>query len=280
MLVPQEIADKKYPKTVIWGYEMSEVDSFMDRVRDDYAALYKDNQELKSKLRILAKKVEEYRAMDESLRRTLADAHTQASRIVEDAEKKAADVEKASQERKAAMEREYAAEDLKLAGKIAESEKLLGDTRNDTQAFLRRLAAEYEAQAAALRDIDIREFGVPAAKSAIAEPPVVPENVSADDAEDVQMEELDDTASLPALDEPETQPAAEETSEETDPAEVQILEIPDDIELSAELEAPVKEASAQYSFRDDDDDMVMLTEKPKFDYEELTIESSGSEEKK
>ena len=64
MLTPQEVSEKVFPKSSGFGsgYAMGAVDEFLDALTEDYTALYKENVTLKAKLKILAEKVEEYRA--------------------------------------------------------------------------------------------------------------------------------------------------------------------------------------------------------------------------
>ncbi|MDR3207713.1 MAG: DivIVA domain-containing protein, partial [Oscillospiraceae bacterium] len=61
MLTPQEVQDKKFEKAVFGGYDMGGVDDFLEQLTEDYAALFKENAVLKSKLKVLVDTVEEYR---------------------------------------------------------------------------------------------------------------------------------------------------------------------------------------------------------------------------
>ena len=70
MLTPQEVSEKVFPKSSGFGngYAMAQVDEFLDTLTEDYTALYKENVTLKAKLKILAEKVEEYRATADAMR--------------------------------------------------------------------------------------------------------------------------------------------------------------------------------------------------------------------
>ena len=100
MLTPQEIQDKKFEKAVFGGYDMGQIDQFLDEVLDDYTALYKENATLKAKMKVLVDKIEEYHAVDEEMRKALymaqktskdliAKAEAEAKSIVENAQKTA-----------------------------------------------------------------------------------------------------------------------------------------------------------------------------------------------
>ena len=51
MLTPQEIQDQKFEKAVFGGYDMGQIDKFLDAVLSDYSSLYKENAALKAKLK-------------------------------------------------------------------------------------------------------------------------------------------------------------------------------------------------------------------------------------
>ena len=73
MFTPQEVSEKTFPKSPSFssGYDLAAVDEFLDTLTEDYTALYKENAALKTKLKILAEKVEEYRATEDTMRSML-----------------------------------------------------------------------------------------------------------------------------------------------------------------------------------------------------------------
>ena len=84
MYTPQEVSEKTFPKSsgLSSGYSMTAVDEFLDGLTEDYTALYKDNTTLKAKLKVLAEKVEEYRATEDAMRSTLLAAQKMAAQMV------------------------------------------------------------------------------------------------------------------------------------------------------------------------------------------------------
>ena len=88
MLTPQEVSEKVFPKSSGFGsgYAMGAVDEFLDALTEDYTALYKENVTLKAKLKILAEKVEEYRATEDAMRSTLLTAQKMAAKLVQEAQ--------------------------------------------------------------------------------------------------------------------------------------------------------------------------------------------------
>lgn len=89
MLTPQNFREKTFEKAIFGGYDMGAVDDFLDEAANDYAALAKENMVLKSKMKVLVEKIEEYRATEDSMRLTLLSAQKLSMQIEEDARKKA-----------------------------------------------------------------------------------------------------------------------------------------------------------------------------------------------
>ena len=88
MMTPQEVASHAFAKATLGGYNMAMVDEFLDQLTEDYTALYNDNAILKNKLKVLSETVEEYRATDNAMRKTLLAAQQMADSIVSEAEKR------------------------------------------------------------------------------------------------------------------------------------------------------------------------------------------------
>ena len=118
MMTPQEVASHAFAKATLGGYNMAMVDEFLDLLTEDYTTLYNDNAILKNKLKILSETVEEYRATDNAMRKTLLAAQQMADAMVKDAEKKQAELlggaEAAAQERLAGVKQQILDEELRL----------------------------------------------------------------------------------------------------------------------------------------------------------------------
>lgn len=88
MITPQDIRNRCFNKAVFGGYDMGMVDEFIDNLAEDYESLYKENAILKSKLKVLVEKVEEYRSTEDAMRMALLAAKRMADEMVEEAKKK------------------------------------------------------------------------------------------------------------------------------------------------------------------------------------------------
>ena len=118
MLTPQEIQDQKFEKAMFGGYDMEQIDKFLDAVLNDYSSLYKENAALKAKMRVLVDKIEEYRAVDDELRKTLYNAQITAkdtiSRAQSDAERILRDARTAANQSVVDLQSQVAAEEQRL----------------------------------------------------------------------------------------------------------------------------------------------------------------------
>lgn len=86
MLTPQEVSERAFPKASFGGYNMAQVDEFLDVLTEDYSALYSENAVLKSKMKVLVEKVEEYRSTEDAMRKALMTAQRMADELVKEAQ--------------------------------------------------------------------------------------------------------------------------------------------------------------------------------------------------
>ena len=145
MLTPQEVSERAFQKANFGGYNMAQVDEFLDILTGDYSALYNENAVLKNKMKVLVDKVEEYRSTEEAMRKALMAAQRMADDLVKEAERKKADmlaqVERESRERVAAIEQDIQAEEYRLKQAQQETASFVEKVR-----ALHMQEAEYLAQ--------------------------------------------------------------------------------------------------------------------------------------
>ena len=146
MMTPQEVSTRSFAKATLGGYNLAQVDEFLDALTEDYTALYNENAILKNKLKVLSETVEEYRATEETMRKTLLAAQKMADDMVEEAKKKRAEMvgeaEKNAQKRVSDLEKAVAAEEYRLK-KAQES----------TAIYVRKLAKFHDEEMAFLSNL-------------------------------------------------------------------------------------------------------------------------------
>ena len=144
MLTPDKIREKSFQTTGRGSYRAEDVDNFLSEVTASYEQMFKENGDLIKKITLLAKKIEEYRADEESLKMALLNAQKLADKIVAEAKETA---EKENAEINAETARlheiaEKAAADAEENAK-AEAEKIVADAKAEAE----KLLADANAQA-------------------------------------------------------------------------------------------------------------------------------------
>ncbi len=90
MLTPQQIEQISFNRATFGGYDMQSVDEFLEPLTEDYITLYKENALLKSKMKVLVSKLEEYRANEASMKDAIVNAQKTCDLMVKEAEAKCA----------------------------------------------------------------------------------------------------------------------------------------------------------------------------------------------
>ena len=88
MFTPQQIDQISFAKATFGGYNMQQVDEFLEPLTEDYVTLYKENALLKSKMRVLVSKLEEYRKNEASMKEAVINAQKTCDKMVAEAEAK------------------------------------------------------------------------------------------------------------------------------------------------------------------------------------------------
>ena len=88
MFTPQQLEQISFGKQTFGGYDMNDVDEFLEPLIEDYVTLYKENALLKSKMRVLVGKLEEYRKNEASMKDAIVNAQKTCDKMVREAEEK------------------------------------------------------------------------------------------------------------------------------------------------------------------------------------------------
>ena len=139
MITAQDIREKGFERVRLNGYDMAAVDEFLEELADDVAASQKENAVLKSKMKVLVDKIEEYRANEEALNSAILSAQKLAVQIVNEARQRAAatsaEADKKAQETIGSIAARADAEEKRLAdakaacAKFFEAAKVLCNTQ-------------------------------------------------------------------------------------------------------------------------------------------------------
>ena len=200
MFTPQEVSDKTFQTVRKGGYDLAGVDEFLDALTEDYTALYKENAALKTKLKVLADKIEEYRATEDAMRSTLLTAQKMAAKLVQEAQ-----IEKDQIISEARAQ--AAAELSSLDDKKYEAEQKLVMAQQNLADFITRSAELCDQQSAFLKSLPELELVKPAAEETIDE------DATVQAIEQEITKEFDFIKDEPAAEEV-AEPAVEEAVEE------------------------------------------------------------------
>ena len=88
MFTPQQIDQISFNRVAFGGYDMQAVDEFLEPLTEDYVTLYKENALLKSKMKVLVSKLEEYRQNEASMKDAIVNAQKTCDMMVKEAEAK------------------------------------------------------------------------------------------------------------------------------------------------------------------------------------------------
>lgn len=146
MMTPQEVASHSFAKATLGGYNLAQVDEFLDALTEDYTALYNENTILKNKLKVLSETVEEYRATDDAMRKTLLAAQKMADDMVADAKRK-------KQELVGEAEHDASQRVEELQKAVKAEEFRLKKAQESTAAYVRKLAKAHDEELAFLANL-------------------------------------------------------------------------------------------------------------------------------
>ena len=276
MLTPQDIQNKEFAKAVFGGYDMASVDDFLEQLTEDYSALYKDNQLLKGKLKVLVEKVEEYRSTEDAMRMALLTAQKMSDDMTAETRKKCdemlAEAARASDEARAKALEDITHEDMKLeAAKIK------------TSSFVQASRQIIDQYASFLDKLDTVTADYGGARDAVPEPESAPEPVFSPEPERVRMPvKAEEPAAKPA---PEPAPEEEKLPEPPEGVDTTLEPAPQsapaDVEATRRIDIDavrrIYSASGETKRIWDEED-ELTTPRPKFDFSDLRFGANYADE--
>ena len=90
MITAQDVREKTFEKSKFGGYDMAEVDEFLEELANDLTNSQKENAVLRGKMKVLVDKIEEYRSNESALNQSILAAQKLAQQIEAEAREKAA----------------------------------------------------------------------------------------------------------------------------------------------------------------------------------------------
>lgn len=186
MLTPVDIENKVFKKAKIGGYDIDDVEDFLEKIIDDYETLYKkaneakdeqpqkvsktdisagtemislENTELKEKVTKLENKVAYYKNLEQGISTTIENAQEESEKIVSEAREEADRILSEAKEEAEGMRAKAEAEakdSIKdMEKQVLKQELLLTEKKKQMQIYKIRVKSMLEAQIKILDDGEI-----------------------------------------------------------------------------------------------------------------------------
>lgn len=186
MFTPQQLAEIGFTKAVFGGYDMESVHDILDPLTADYTTLYKENAVLKSKLRILVEKLEEYRQQEIAAANNAKPqqyAGLDGQEIIRDAENKAAEIIRDARERASAILGEAKVSAKVRAGEMELEEDRLTQAKQAAASFIQAVESNIQRHQELLDNLKMLDLpknakAAPAAPKAAPAPKPAPKPVA------------------------------------------------------------------------------------------------------
>ena len=135
MLTPLDIVNKRFSKT-LKGYNVDEVDDFLDQLTVDYEKLYKENADLREQIENSKKDLEHYRNVEHTLQNTLVMAQTTADDIKANAQSRADQIIRDAQSEAKRATETISKEEFEIRKRTEELKRQFGVYKAKMEALL------------------------------------------------------------------------------------------------------------------------------------------------
>ncbi len=139
MITPEDIENKVFKKAKIGGYDIKDVEEFLEKLIVDYEAITKENTELNDKCENLQESVRYYKSLEQGIEQTISNAKEQADKIKEVALQEASNL-------KATQELNFQNKISEYEDKIREKELEFEEIKKQVQIYRIKIRSMMEAQ--------------------------------------------------------------------------------------------------------------------------------------
>ena len=147
MITPLDIDNKRFSKQVVSGYNVEEVDDFLDELTADYSKNYKEVNELRSKVEELNNSLVQYKTIESTLQNTLVMAQSTAEEVKNVAKQKADQI---IEEAKANAQKQLD----ELNNEIIMKQKELDDVKKQFDIYKAKMESLLISQLELLKDVN------------------------------------------------------------------------------------------------------------------------------
>lgn len=138
MLTPADIENRVFKKVKFGGYDINDVEDFLEKVIVDFEMVVKENTELKDRCENLQESVKYYKSLEQGIEQTVNNAKAEAEKI-----KDTAIIE--ANELKDRKEKEYKTRIGELDLEIKQRQYKLEETKKELQIYKIKIKSMLEA---------------------------------------------------------------------------------------------------------------------------------------
>lgn len=147
MLTPLDIENKKFSKQMVNGYNVDDVDDFLDEVTAEYQKMYKELNGLNTKVEEMNGEMEKYKTIEATLQETLVMAQSTAEEVKNVARQQAEQIVKdAEANAKSSVE--------KLNAQIIEKTRELDDIKKQFDIYKAKMESLLISQLELLKEVN------------------------------------------------------------------------------------------------------------------------------
>ena len=147
MITPLDIDNKKFAKQMVNGYNVEEVDDFLDELTIDYTKNYKEVTELRAKVEELNNSLVQYKTIESTLQNTLVMAQSTAEEVKNVAKQKADQI---IEEAKVNAQKQVD----ELNNEIIQKQKELDDVKKQFDIYKAKMESLLISQLELLKDVN------------------------------------------------------------------------------------------------------------------------------
>ena len=147
MITPLDIDNKRFAKQMVNGYNVEEVDDFLDELTADYSKNYKEVNELRAKVEELNNSLVQYKTIESTLQNTLVMAQSTAEEVKNVAKQKADQI---VEEAKANAQKQVD----ELNNEIILKQKELDDVKKQFDIYKAKMESLLISQLELIKDIN------------------------------------------------------------------------------------------------------------------------------
>ena len=139
MLTPVDVENKVFKKAKLGGYDINDVEDFLEKLIVDYEAVFKELTELRDKCDNLQESVKYYKSLEQGIEQSINNAKEEADKI------KARAIEEANEIRDR-KEKEYKNKIAELDLEVKKKQYDLEEMKKEMQIYKIKVKSMLEAQ--------------------------------------------------------------------------------------------------------------------------------------